>query len=1601
MPANISGIVWNDLDGDGLIDPGEPGLPGVKVTLSNGAVAFTNAGGAYVFTNLLPGGYFVTETDLAGYASTTPNVVGITLVAGGAGIANFGDQLGTPTGGIVRGVVWEDLNENMVRDPGEGPLVGVIVRLSNGATAVTDSNGEFVFTDVPPGSYTIVETDPNGYISTTSNIFAIVVTVGSDQTLEFGDVALDGTSRVKVFYDPADPNDIYVNQRGSGNLPTIRLYGQTTVCNSIVSGQGNRRASAGSNDVVDPFTGRVPEDPPYTDSEGPFNPLSGEAPEQDFVTWDPAWISERLNDPAALAGWGCATGADEVSANSNIRAGGVNGSEKVWLRHWYEPTHLDKDLNADDCLTNRTQPDDGRPDAPVNPASTSIDEWYPAIMTEMTYMVLENDVPKPNPAPSQLQSSAPRPACAPAGQSRIVFPVGIATAEANPAGPAVGYGLTSLDADFDGSIDMVNVASEATLAADLGVTLDFDGDGVVDAINTDGVALSCDEMVVLHTDSATIGRNAPIQFLDHYVTVQSVSSNSASLRIWYTGDVVPRLVATVSVGVGGVALAGDVGPAQVLAAGGSNLGVVPIGPWFVAVHGVDTADGTATVSVGRALGSPCASMESTPNVANRSAGGPWFLKRFYVDGHEYNVVAIMTCGTDSLQYITLRAPVPKVAVTIEQHSVRLQAYGPNRALPLPPPFNYEHTVLEDIVAVAALADCPAPTVANPVNRPTILYMGGPIGPVPPVLGAGDGGTYVGRDPAHPVGPYNLGSGAGFRSSHWLYTQEDTNPAFVGQLAEKYGARRYDEACAPDPAVPDAFFYNERIFIQPWHFTEFALPDQTLAGGGAATCDPDNYYVTSGFINPTARWRQWTMPDGPVPAKVPPTPPDLTTDATGFDAATGQYGAPRRVSFEFDPDSANKLFTGASGVRIYGGLPVCTADLVCDGAASRAALLGTAGDVRVTTDIAGYPVEVPPYTDPYAVFNPQAPDAPRADSLTFNPAYLDEFRNFGEPLVELYRGISNNGQNARQKVYQRSWYQPDYITKIRQTQNCDTDLSFQAVMQEYTYLMMDTTDTPVAVPVGSSRLALPMGTQADQLPKPIPGGIIPAGGTFGYGLTTFDANFDGTPDPMTIESEASVNAYFDATWQSNRPMIPGFPPPPLAGPIVDFDGDGVIDDLDADCISLNGNEMAVFTVPSVTLDRNLNTPDVTDSVMAFDHMAVLENVTPGSKAQFRFYFTGGTIGSARPEAVRGVQTVPIGSVVVVDRFQSRVRIVPPGSNNLGLVDGAWFLFLEDVAPDGESVTVTVGRALGASHSAIDNGAGGHDLFPGDPWYLKRFYVDGHEYNVVALMTRPLPGTDPRDPATCNEGFAFITIRTPVPKGNYFNPQDSLFQQGYFLGGQPPQISVMPPFNVDHTIAVDVTRLPAADFQNVDTFGPCVGDLAAAGPLAVLIRSEADEPRFGTELRETYNDGTVDGAGARARYAWETHQTLITPGRYTELVMPPGQEYLLTLNWRSAENELLFYGCTRTAPGPFTVIDPPPITGQDISDAADCWRQGLIPPPMAWPPAYVGAPLVGDPNALPLVGIGAPAGEAPPEAVLPAEPARRREQGDGDDGGDGDS
>jgi hypothetical protein len=70
--AAADGLVWNDLNHDGLQQYGEPGLPNVTMNILTAAkvvagTTVTDANGAYRFQNLTPGDYFVNILQPAGF----------------------------------------------------------------------------------------------------------------------------------------------------------------------------------------------------------------------------------------------------------------------------------------------------------------------------------------------------------------------------------------------------------------------------------------------------------------------------------------------------------------------------------------------------------------------------------------------------------------------------------------------------------------------------------------------------------------------------------------------------------------------------------------------------------------------------------------------------------------------------------------------------------------------------------------------------------------------------------------------------------------------------------------------------------------------------------------------------------------------------------------------------------------------------------------------------------------------------------------------------------------------------------------------------------------------------------------------------------------------------------------------------------------------------------------------------------------------------------------------------------------------------------------------------------------------------------------------
>jgi len=88
----ISGFAFFDLNGNGVRDADEPGIPGVNISLTKGSDvqnAVTGSDGAYLFTGLYPVEYTVASSLPVGFVRTSPESLTVTAT----GTADFGFAL--------------------------------------------------------------------------------------------------------------------------------------------------------------------------------------------------------------------------------------------------------------------------------------------------------------------------------------------------------------------------------------------------------------------------------------------------------------------------------------------------------------------------------------------------------------------------------------------------------------------------------------------------------------------------------------------------------------------------------------------------------------------------------------------------------------------------------------------------------------------------------------------------------------------------------------------------------------------------------------------------------------------------------------------------------------------------------------------------------------------------------------------------------------------------------------------------------------------------------------------------------------------------------------------------------------------------------------------------------------------------------------------------------------------------------------------------------------------------------------------------------------------------------------------------------------------
>ncbi len=240
--GSISGVIFNDLDGNGLQAATEPGLNGWQVYLDrNFNNAFdagepqttTAADGTYSFSSVPYGLNMVRDVVPADWVATNPVGAGI-LVSLLNGENRTDVKLGNRERiGTIQGTVWNDDNGDGVIAATESGLNGrtVFLDLNNDGsltdgepTAVTNAAGAYQFTRVPVGSYQVAEVVPSTWITSVGKPtkLATNLTIGGTNTIDFYNlVPRLGSISGKVF---SDLNSNSVQDAGEAPLEGFQVW---------------------------------------------------------------------------------------------------------------------------------------------------------------------------------------------------------------------------------------------------------------------------------------------------------------------------------------------------------------------------------------------------------------------------------------------------------------------------------------------------------------------------------------------------------------------------------------------------------------------------------------------------------------------------------------------------------------------------------------------------------------------------------------------------------------------------------------------------------------------------------------------------------------------------------------------------------------------------------------------------------------------------------------------------------------------------------------------------------------------------------------------------------------------------------------------------------------------------------------------------------------------------------------------------------------------------------------------------------------------------------------------------------------------------------
>jgi hypothetical protein len=237
--GNLRLVKFEDVNGNGQRDAGDPGLPSWNFSLTNpsGGTSSSSTGteGDVLLSNVPAGTWNVAEVPEPGWVPVTPASGQVVVPAGSTGTFQVGNVRPAP----LSGTVWIDQNRNQQIDIGEIGAGGIKLELTGttgtGAsvtgTTFSAAGGTYEFPGLLPGSYQVKVVKPGGFSLTTSQVIGnIPITSGTPSPNHNFGIVQGGPPVTPTGTPRTNPPDLDIDKRGPAtrkrNVPfnfTIRV----------------------------------------------------------------------------------------------------------------------------------------------------------------------------------------------------------------------------------------------------------------------------------------------------------------------------------------------------------------------------------------------------------------------------------------------------------------------------------------------------------------------------------------------------------------------------------------------------------------------------------------------------------------------------------------------------------------------------------------------------------------------------------------------------------------------------------------------------------------------------------------------------------------------------------------------------------------------------------------------------------------------------------------------------------------------------------------------------------------------------------------------------------------------------------------------------------------------------------------------------------------------------------------------------------------------------------------------------------------------------------------------------------------------------------